>query len=366
MPTVEPATLREFTEEIVVELGAPPERAADVAASLVSADLSGHTSHGTRRLHSKYAGEVESGRIDPDAEPVVDHGDGVAATVDGQRAFGQLVGRTAVDAAVERAAEHGVGLVGLKRTSHIGRIGEWAERACDADMAFVAFVCNPGSQWVSPPGSAERRFSTNPVSVGVPSFDALEFDFVVDIATSQVAHGKTRERAAAGHDLGTEWVVDEAGESVRDSRRFDEEEIGAMLPLGGRVAGYKGFGLSVLSELLAANVADGTVSGMDDVIWGNHAAFFAVDLSRFTSRERTAERAAAMAEYVRASDFSADFGSGVASMGDETLLPGEAEHLARQRNLADGVPVSDADAAALGDLARDLGIVDRAIPAPFR
>lgn len=366
MPTVEPATLTAFVEEILVGLGTPPARAAAVTESLVLADLSGHTSHGTRRLQSKYAREVEEGTIDPAAEPVVKREDGLGAVVDGQWAFGQLVGRLAVDTAVELADEHGVGLVGLKRTSHIGRIGEWAERACDADKALVAFVSNPGSQWVSPPGSAQRRFSTNPISVGVPTYDALEFDIVVDIATSQVAHGKLRERAAAGHDFPPEWVVDESGESIVDSRRFDEDDVGAMLPLGGRVAGYKGFGLSMLSELLAANVSDGTVSGMADVVWGNHAAFFAVDLDRFTTRERTAERAAALAAYVRESDFAADLGPGAAAMGDETLLPGEAEHLTRERHRADGVPVSEADAASLGDLARAAIVEESAIPAPFR
>ncbi|MFB6160551.1 MAG: Ldh family oxidoreductase [Haloferacaceae archaeon] len=366
MPHVDPDALTAFAEEVLVEIGTPPDRAADVADSLVSADLSGHSSHGTRQLHSKYAREAEDGRIDPGAEPVVENAEGVAATVDGRLAFGQLVGRTAVDAAVERADEHGVGVVGLKRTSHIGRIGEWAERACDAGVAFAAFVCNPGSRWVSPPGSAERRFSTNPVSVGVPTFDALEFPLVVDVATSQVAHGKIRERAAAGHELAAEWAVDDAGEPIRDARRFEEDGAGGMLPLGGRVAGYKGFGLSVLSELLAANVADGTVSGMDDVIWGNHAAFVAIDLSRFTSRERTAERAAAMAEYVRATDFSADLGPGAAAMGEETLLPGEAEHRARKRHRTDGVPVSGADAAAFDEFARDVGVDEGSIPAPFR
>jgi uncharacterized oxidoreductase len=366
MLRIDPDTVAEFAEEILVGLGTPPERATDVAASLVAADLSGHTSHGTRRLHSKYARETESGRIDPAAEPTVERADGLAATVDGRWAFGQLVGRTAVDAAVERAEEHGVGLVGLKRTSHIGRVGEWAERACDAGTAFVAFVANPGSEWVAPPGSAQRRFSTNPVAAGVPTFDALGFDLVVDIATSQVALGKVRERAAAGHDLPAEWAVDEAGESVRDAARFDADGEGALLPLGGRTAGYKGFGLSMLSELLAANVADGSVSGMDEVIWGNHAAFFAVDLDRFTSRDRVAERAAAMAAHVRESDYSADLPPGAASMGDETLLPGEAEHLSRERNRADGVPVSGADAAALGDLARDVGLDEGSIPEPFR
>lgn len=364
MPRIEPGALEAFAEELLVELGTPRDGAAAVAASLVSADLAGHGSHGVRRIASKYAREIDEGVIDPAAEPVVERDAGAWAVVDGREAWGQLVGRTAVDAAVERAAEHGVGVAGLKHTSHIGRVGEWTERAAEAGMAFAAFVCNPASAWVAPAGSADRRFSTNPVSVGVPSFGALPFPLVVDVATSQVAHGKVKARAAAGEDLPEEWLVGPSGDPLTDAEAYRTEGEGALLPLGGRSAGYKGTGLAVVSELLAANVADGTVSGMDDVVWGNHAAFFAADLAAFTTEERAAERAAAMAEHLRSAEAADGAGPGDGAKGEEVLLPGEAEHRARRARRESGIPLSSADAAALGDLARDAGVDD--VPAALR
>jgi uncharacterized oxidoreductase len=225
-------------------------------------------------------------------------------------------------------------------------------------MAFVAFVCNPASAWVAPAGSADRRFSTNPIAVGAPTFGALPFPLVVDVATSQVAHGKVEARAAAGEDLPEEWLVGPSGDPFTDADAYRTEGEGALLPLGGRSAGHKGTGLAVMSELLAANVSDGWVSGMDDVVWGNHAAFVAVDLAAFTTEERAAERAAAMAAHVRSADSAAGVGPGDAAAGEGVLLPGEAEHRARRERRAAGVPLSAADAAALCDLARAAGVDD--------
>ncbi len=363
---VDPTALEDFATALIEAYGAPPDVAAAVADSLVTADRRGHVSHGTRHLAGKYRREIEENRIDPAAEPTVADSGATWARLDGNWAFGQLVGRTATAEAVERAAEYGVGVATLNRTSHIGRVGEFAEIAAESGMIFTAFVCNPGSAWVAPAGSAERRFSTNPIAFGVPTFDALDFPFVMDIATSQVAHGKIRAAAAREDDVPDTWLVDDDGSPLIDPERFEDDEVGALLPLGGPSAGYKGFNLSVMSELMAANLSDGTVSGEDDVVWGNHAVFTAIDLEQFTSRERAAERAAAMARYVRESDFSADYGPGDAAKGEELLLPGEYEHRSDLDHREHGVEMSAADARRLVEVARQRGVDETVFPAPLR
>ena len=365
MPRVGNRDLSRFASALLRAGGSPEAIATEVAESLVSADVRGHNSHGVRQMVSKYASEIDSGRIDPTAEPSVTAPAGPWAKVDGNLAYGQLVGREAVRAGIDRASDHGIGIATLHRCSHIGRVGEFAELACDAGMAFAAFVSNPGSAWVAPAGCAERRFSTNPIAIGVPTFDALPFPFVLDIATSQVAHGKIKEHHASGEPLPAEWVVDESGNTQTDATAFEADGDGALLPLGGRVSGYKGTGLAVMNELLAGNLTDGSVSGMSDVTWGNHATFVVFDLETVTTRERAAERAAAMAAYVRSSDFSAGYGPGPGAIGSETLLPGEPEHLTATDHRSNGIPFPAADATALGELAREWGVDSGAIPAAF-
>lgn len=358
MPRIDPNSLESFVTNLVHELGVSRGDAGDIAASLVAADLCGHSSHGVRQIPSKYVPEIAEGKIDPAADPVIEREDAGSALIDGRWAFGQVVGRMAVDAGVEKASEHGVGVVGLKNTSHIGRVGEWAERAAAEDMALVAFVCNPGSQYVAPAGSADRRLSTNPIAIGLPTFDALDFDLVLDIATSQVAHGKIKQRATEGTPLPEEWVIDASGESLTDGARFEDGGEGAMVPLGGTIAGYKGFGLSVMTELLAANVSDGFVSGQSDTAWGNHAAFQVLDLTRFTTREAVRERVLAFREYLDETTFSSDIPTGAGAKGENAMLPGEPEYRTARRHRDEGIPFSEEDVALLRELAVDNGLAD--------
>lgn len=366
MPRVTEESLQAFTEELLIGLDTPPEIAASVGDSLVTADLRGHSSHGVRQLVSKYVDGMAEGRIDTSATPeVTDEGESWAQ-VDGHLAYGQAAARFATDVAVEKATDHGVGVVGLNHVSHIGRVGEFAEQACAAGVAMLVFVCNPASTWVAPPGSAQRRFSTNPIAIGVPTFDALPFPVVADVSTAQVAHGKIKERAVSDDPLPENWAVQDDGESLTDGRAFEEGGEGAMLPLGGRTAGYKGFALAMMSELLASNVTDGDVSGVEDPMWGNHVAFIALDLERFTSRERIASRAGRLAEYVRDSEYSDDIEIAEQAGGDHALLPGESEFRTTERHRREGIPFSDADAEALGALAKRVGVATDAIPDAFR
>lgn len=362
MVRVDSRELRRFTEALLVELGTPERSAEQVAMSLVDADLRGHGSHGVRRIVSQYAAEIEAGRIDPIAEPIVESDDTAVGRVEGRRSFGHLTARTALDLCVRKADTHGVGVVGLKGSTHIGRIGEWVERGTREGKVVLAFVCNPETRWVSPPGSAQRRFSTNPIAIGVPTFDAVEFPIVVDIATSQVAFGKIDKYAAAGETVPSDWLIGPDGDELRDPNRYMEGGKGALLPLGGRTSGYKGFGLALLSELLAATLSDGDVSGMDCSFGGNQAAFLAIDPERFTSRKRTVNRAAALAAYVRETEFLDTVSRETGATDDYGLLPGEAEHRSARRRRNEGIPLSRNDASSLRDLFRRHTVRDDIVP----
>lgn len=352
--SVPAGTLRAFTRDLLGGVGTPDEQARQVARSLVGSDLRGHTSHGVLRV-PWYVEMAEAGQLDPGATPTVEAADGATASIDGRRAFGQVVGRTVVREATERAAAHGVAAVGVRDATHLGRVGEWAARAADAEVCLLAFVnTQGGARTVAPPGSADRLLSTNPVAVGLPTFDALDFPVVLDAATSQVAHGKIRERAATGEPIPEGWTVGADGAPVRDAEAFLDGE-GAIRPLGGGVSGYKGFGLSVVTELLAAFVGTGQVAGGGDDWANNAAAFLAVDPLRFLAREAAADRVGTLADHLRSADPDPDVAVGAGASGSGPLLPGEAEHRAAERHRETGVPVPDRVLADLRSLAEEHG-----------
>ncbi|XVH33372.1 Ldh family oxidoreductase (plasmid) [Haloferacaceae archaeon DSL9] len=364
MVRVDPKSLESFTGELLARVDTKTDLIESVGKSLVNADLRGHHSHGVRRMVSKYIGEIEAGKIDPTALPFVESEGETWAQINGNRSFGQAAAQLATEIAIKKARESAIGIVSFNHVSHIGRVGECSERACGDGMAFLAFVSNPSSTWVAPPGSAQRRLSTNPISMGVPTFDGAEFDFVADLSTSQVAHGKITERAVSGRQLPEGWAIDESGEPLTSAEAYEDGGEGAMLPLGGTTAGYKGFCLGVMTELLTSNASDGSISGMSDPVWGNHVTFVAVDLGTFTSRSRIAMRAETMAEYIRSTEYSG-IDTGTAAKKGRALLPGEAEYLTMRQYQKEGIPFGRADARDLVTAARKAGVENSIIPKSF-
>lgn len=353
MTTTDGDALESFATRAVEAYGAPPEIAGTVARSLVSSDLVGHSSHGVVRV-PYYADQAAEESIDPEATPTIESA-GPFHQITGGAAFGQITGRRAVESLIDTANERGVGIVGIRDSGHLGRIGEWAERVTEEGLLFMSWVnLQGGAQRIAPHGTADRRLGTNPITFGIPTFGVLPFDLIYDGATSQVAHGKIIERDGSGERLPEEWTVTESGDPVEYASDF-EEGIGAMLPLGGRGTGYKGFNLAMMTELFASIVGDGPVSTTESQNWkGNGAAFIAIDPEMFTTRDQLSVRVQALSEYVRSAETIKE--------DDEVLLPGELEHRTAQKRRRDGIPVEEAVADGLRALAVDLDIEDELPP----
>jgi len=289
--------IRTFTADVVRALGAPPESAALVAASLAEADRLGCHSHGTAQL-PLYARMIAAGALDPLAHPNVDSCAGGLARVNGHNSFGQLTGALAVRTGIERARDGGIAAVGIRNGGHLGRLGEWAQMAAAGEMVFLAF-CNSGggARNVAPFGGNERKLSTNPVAFGIPAFGAVPHDIIVDFATSQVAGAVIGEHYITGKPLDPEWATTATGEELTDARDFIAGD-GALLPLGGRVSGHKGYALAIIAEILGG-IAGGLMAGEHDPEWFSNAALFLfVDPLKFLPRDELKRRIGGLAVYL--------------------------------------------------------------------
>jgi len=366
MTVCDPDELQAFTSRALGELGTPGDIADAVAASLVGADLRGHTSHGVLRIPT-YRDMIDDGALVPDARPVVAHEDATTAVVDGQLGYGQFVGRKATDMLVEKATEHGMAGVGIRNGTHLGRMGEWAERVAGEGLLFASFTHSSGGGLVvAPAGTADRTFATNPVTFGVPTFDALPFQLVLDMASSQVAHGKVQEYEADGRTLPDGWALSPDGEPITDpaelSNFHETTDWGALRPLGGRTAGYKGTGLAVVVEMVAGMLGGGPVIGQrDPESWfSNGAGFLAVDLTQFTPRAELEAKVASMAETFRGAESLPDVPVGAGARGDDPLLPGEAEYLTYGERTEAGIPLPERVRDSLRALSTELDVpIDR-------
>src|SRR5258707_13273806 len=109
----------EFVRHLLAAHNVPEDDGATIASCLVSADLRGVDTHGICRLPG-YLDRVRKGLINARPQLTPKRVTPVAATLDGQDAFGFVVGMCAIKEAIAMAREFGLGLVSAKRSTHFG------------------------------------------------------------------------------------------------------------------------------------------------------------------------------------------------------------------------------------------------------
>ncbi|MFK7944891.1 MAG: Ldh family oxidoreductase, partial [Paracoccaceae bacterium] len=195
--TLDTDGLTQVLTRIFQAAGGSEDEARTVATNLVGANLAGHDSHGVVRTQ-RYCEWVRDGvcHWDRHVESVIDAD--AFALLEGHMGFGQSLGIEAVDVGLEKARKSGVSIIALRNSGHLGRIGEWAERACAEGFVSIHFVNCYHSRLVAPYGAIERAMGTNPVAIGMPVEGG---DFLLDFATSTVAEGKVLVAKKGGKAL---------------------------------------------------------------------------------------------------------------------------------------------------------------------
>ena len=168
--------------------------------------------------------------------------------VDGNRGIGQSIAFQTMQLAVERARRHGVVIVGLRNSHHIGRVGHWAEQAIAAGLASIHFTNVVSRALVAPHGGSQGRFGTNPLTVGLPRRHAPPI--LLDFATSAIAVGKVRVAYNKQGQVQDGVLIDHDGKPTTNPAVMYEEPLGALLT----AAGHKGYALAMVCEIGRAHV----------------------------------------------------------------------------------------------------------------
>lgn len=297
-----------------------------------------------------YVSGVLGGRLHVNEHVTIVRDGGAVTVLDGNAGFGQVMGKEAMDLAIDRAASGGAAIVGLRNSYHIGRIGHWAEQCAVAGMASIHLVNVAGhAPFVAPHGGGDGRFATNPICIGLPGRDGVPAA-MVDMATSQIALGKVRVAFNSGQEVPPGTLLDPSGEVTTDpSWMFQDGAMGALTTAGG----HKGSGLAVMCELLGAALIGGeTIQPSNDrdgsVI--NNMLSIVIDPRATHSQEAVLAEAEAYLAYVAASPPRA----GV----DSVLLPGQPEQISRVER-AGGF---DVDATTVAQLRQCAEAADVALP----
>ena len=334
-------TLHAFSIAVLTATGAPAGHAAAVADHLIDANLAGHDSHGVHRL-MQYTDAVADGGIDPQASPRTVRDGTTTAVLDATGVFGQVAGLAAAELAIAKASAHGTAVVGVRGANHVGRAGVYALKIAEAGLIGQVFCSGRGAGIVAPWGGTTPLLSTNPIAVAVPTAGE---PILVDITTSVTAEGKVRVARYAGKELAPGQILDRDGNP--STRPDDLYEGGSMLPLGG-LMGHKGYGLSVVVDLLGALLSGGSAGGKRGSGFSNNFTLWAADPDALGGRE-TME--ALQQEYFALLK-SSERQPGV----DEILLPGEPEQRTAAARRRDGLPLDPGTISGLDELAARLGM----------
>jgi uncharacterized oxidoreductase len=314
--------------------------AKTIAERLCGSNLKGHDSHGIVRV-PRYVEWMERDWVFPNIESELVIDAGALACLDAKQGFGQVAGERAVDEGIARAKKHGVSVVGLKNSGHLGRIGDWAERAASAGFVSFHFVNVRGSLLVAPFGGTDRRGSTSPLAIGIPSKGKEHI--ILDMATSTVAEGKVMVAQKGGKPLPQGALIDSSGNLTINPEvmygKISDDEVPDSENGSGAITAFglhKGSGINFMMEMLGgALTGSGVSAGIDDKEkrkFANGMLSIYISVEKMVDLDYFSKEVQSYADFVRASPASDKNG--------KVLIPGDKEIITNNDRLANGLPVA--------------------------
>src|SRR5712691_749018 len=113
----QPGPLTRAIEAIVAAGGSDPREAKLVADNLVTANLTGHDSHGIGMI-PRYVNALLEGGLQANRHAEVKLDAGTLLVLDGNKGYGQVIGLEATRMAIERAKRHGSCVMALGNSHH--------------------------------------------------------------------------------------------------------------------------------------------------------------------------------------------------------------------------------------------------------
>lgn len=229
--------------------GASAAAAASVARSTRLAERDGIRSHGLLYIPI-YAEHLRCGKVDGAAVAKVTQPKAASIRVDAAHGFAHAAIDAGWSAFTDAARTCGLSAMTLHRSYNCGVLGHHAERLAEAGLIGLCFTHAPAS--IAPPGGQVPVIGTNPFAMAVP--DGLGGAMlVIDQTASVVAKSEILLRSREGRSIEPGWALDAQGQPTTDA---DEALRGSMIPVGG----YKGFGIGLLVEILAAALSGANLS----------------------------------------------------------------------------------------------------------
>jgi L-2-hydroxycarboxylate dehydrogenase (NAD+) len=358
--------LRTFTLDVFLAAGFRREDARSATDVLMWSSLRGVDTHGIRNLKRYYVDCTSvgwrDGMIVPDAEVTVDQESSTTAALNANGGLGLSVSVDAMERAIAKGRDHGVGVVTVRNSTHFGAAGYYAHMAVEHDMlgfASTGYLFPHGQEKaVVPFGGLLPLLSTNPLALACPA-QAMP-PFVLDMSTSVVPVNRIEMLEELSKSIPIGWALDPEHRPA-----LDPAAVKKMVPLGGATefGGHKGYGLA-----LAGWIMTGLLSGawrmnpQPDRVLGTTSetkngfaqegighVFAAIRLDQFGDPTQIKRGLDSAIKTLNESPAADGF--------QRVLVPGQKEHETEQYRRQNGIPLPAATLAELQSLAEQFGVL---------
>jgi LDH2 family malate/lactate/ureidoglycolate dehydrogenase len=334
MPRISPSRLRQWIVGFLRSAQVPEEEAQLIASVRLEAALRdplGFDAFAARSL-GHVVERLRTGGLNPRPTIHVVHEDGPLALMDGDGGMGQLVGVRAMEHCIQLAAMHGLGLVGVRRSSSLGAMAYYAMMAMWRDYIGFAATNTELRIGMPPWGGVIPTLGNNPFAVAIPVAEGPPI--VVDMSLTA-----TEPQGEQPGTMAHRQALLGGGNVVRAA-----------------MGGHKGYALAVVLEILCG-ILTGAGFGLAHAHEriGSPATppdlghlFMALDINRQMPIPRFQAGVSTLIQQLRASELA----SGV----ERILLPGELESERREARLQEGIPLLEDAITTLQAVAKGLGL----------
>jgi LDH2 family malate/lactate/ureidoglycolate dehydrogenase len=339
-------SLLDFSSSLFTAVGLSAERASVMASVFLEGDLLGLTTHGMNRVAINLEW-LQNGNSRSTGEPEVLADRGNLFNWDANFLPGPWVVSQAIEQCIERVAERGIVCATIRRSQHIASLGAYCPRIAEAGYVAIITCSSPNENTVCAHGGTDPVFSANPLAFVAPGDD---YPVLFDISMCITAGGYVSRALREGERLPGKYLKDRAGNVSDDPNVFFNEPRGSILPIGGVSHGYKGYALTLMTEILS--MALGGYGRANDSVAtdgeANSVFIQMIDPGAFGSLNDFKQQADAIKSMCENSATRA---------GDEPVrVPGKRAWLSRQDQLENGVQLYPTIMEDLKPWAEKLGV----------
>jgi LDH2 family malate/lactate/ureidoglycolate dehydrogenase len=321
------------------KVGVPAAHARLTTENLIFANVRGVDSHGIIRLKI-YIDRLRAGGFKTRVRPKLVSERPASALLDAQHGIGQVAAMAAMKLAIAKARKAGAAVVSVRNSNHFGASAFYAMRAVDHGM--IGLACTNAGPSMAPTGGSAGRLGNNAIAIAVPAGESPPI--VLDMATGAVAWGKIFVAQQKQQKIPLTWALDKFGVPTDDPNAAAHQ--GLIQPFGG----YKGYGLSLLIDILTGVLSGGSFSTYLNSLYqqiekpsGIAHTCAAVRIDGFVPLAAFRRRMDEIIGLMRSCP--------KAPATERIFVPGEIEHETAKRRRAEGIPLN----AALADELKALG-----------